>query len=135
MIIYFLQEDVVMLGTTKTFASEDKITVEIDYDAHVNYNVLYGYGIWKQPCEGSQIPDSRQCWFTMFFAAGARQLLPCLDEPRAKATFDIRVARTEGWNTLFNTPLLYTEPVPDREGWVWDVFATTPIMSTYTMAL
>ena len=66
---------------------------------------------------------------------GARQLLPCFDEPRAKASFDVRVARTEGWSTLFNTPLLTTEPHPDREGWVWDVFETTPVMSTYTMAL
>ena len=66
---------------------------------------------------------------------GARQLLPCFDEPRAKASFDVRVARTEGWSTLFNTPLLSSEPHPDREGWVWDVFQTTPVMSTYTLAL
>ena len=66
---------------------------------------------------------------------GARQLLPCFDEPRAKASFDVRVARTEGWSTLFNTPLLSSEPHPDREGWVWDVFETTPVMSTYTLAL
>ena len=61
--------------------------------------------------------------------------MPCFDEPRAKASFDVRVARTEGWTTLFNTPLLTSEPHPDREGWVWDVFETTPVMSTYTMAL
>ena len=132
MIFYFLQEDVVMLGTATTFASEDRITLEIAYDAHVSYNVLAGYGIWKQPCDGI---GSKQCWFTMFFATGARQLFPCLDEPRAKATFDMRVARTEGWNTLFNTPVLYTEPVQGMSGWVWDIFATTPAMSTYTMAL
>ena len=46
-----------------------------------------------------------------------------------------RVARTEGWLTLFNTPVNYTEPVVGEPGWVWDVFLTTPRMSTYTMAL
>ena len=41
----------------------------------------------------------------------------------------------EGWATLFNTPLLSTEPIPDKPGWVWDVFETTPTMSTYLIAL
>ena len=113
----------------------DVMIPEIDYYANVNFNVFYGYGIWKQPCDGSQNSEAKQCWFTLFFAAGARQLFPCFDEPRAKAIFDMRVARTEGWTTLFNTPVLYSEPVPDMDGWIWDVFATTPLMSTYTMAL
>lgn len=47
----------------------------------------------------------------------------------------MRVARTEGWSTLFNTPVNFTQPMVDRPGWVWDVFTTTPRMSTYTMAL
>ena len=62
-------------------------------------------------------------------------MFPCFDEPRAKATFDMRVARTDGWNTLFNTPIASPEPVEGMDGWVWDVFQTTPKMSTYTMAL
>ena len=45
------------------------------------------------------------------------------------------MARTEGWLTLFNTPVNYTEPVAGQPGWLWDVFTTTPRMSTYTMAL
>ena len=36
---------------------------------------------------------------------------------------------------MFNTPVSYTEPVEGMDGWVWDVFETTPKMSTYTMAL
>ena len=72
---------------------------------------MSGYGVWRQPCDGSQDPAAKQCWFTMFAATGARQLLPCLDEPSSKAVFDVRIARTEGWRTLFNTPVNYTEPV------------------------
>ena len=113
----------------------DFMIPEIDYFANVNFNVFSGYGIWKQPCDGSQDTGAKHCWFTQFESAGARQLFPGFDEPRAKATFDVRVARTEGWTTLFNTPLLYSEPVSGMDGWVWDVFATTPRMSTYTMAL
>ena len=89
--------------------------------------------MWKQPCDGG----SKQCWFTLFFAAGARQLFPCFDEPSAKARFSVRVARTAGWATLFNTPLLRSEPLAggEEEGWVWDVFEETPVMSTYLLAL
>ena len=47
----------------------------------------------------------------------------------------MRVARTESWTTLFNTPVLYSESVPDMNDWIWDVFAMTPPMSTYTLAL
>ena len=89
----------------------DTVTLEMEYDANVNYNVLGGYGemvtlvtvmmimmmcagIWKQPCDGSASASAKQCWFTQFEWSGARQLFPCLDEPRAKATFDVRVART-----------------------------------------
>ena len=46
---------------------------------------------------------------------------------QSQASFDVRVARTEGWSTLFNTPLLTSEAHPDREGWVVDVFETTPL--------
>ena len=133
---YNLQEDIIiMFGLNSLMEPGDIVIPEIEYDANVNFNVMYGYGVWKQPCDGSQDPGAKHCWFTQFEAAGARQLFPCFDEPRAKATFDMRVARTEGWATLFNTPVSYTEPVEGMEGWVWDVFQTTPVMSTYTMAL
>ena len=62
-------------------------------------------------------------------------MFPCFDEPSGKAVFDVRVARTDGWLTLFNTPVNLTEPLAERAGWVWDVFTTTPPMSTYSVAL
>jgi len=133
-LMYNLQEDTIIMFALNEFLHPgDTVIPEIEYDANVNFNVFNGYGIWKQPCLGSQ--DTKHCWFTQFEAAGARQMFPCFDEPRAKATFDMRVARTDGWNTLFNTPIAYTEPVEGMDGWVWDVFQTTPKMSTYTMAL
>ena len=52
----------------------DYMIPEIDYFANVNFNVFSGYGIWKQPCDGSQNLEDKQCWFTLFFAAGERQL-------------------------------------------------------------
>ena len=91
-VLYNIQEDTVILfGLNEVIRPGDYIELEIDFDANVNFNVMYGYGVWKQPCDGSQDPESKQCWFTQFEAAGARQLFPCFDEPRAKSIFDVKV--------------------------------------------
>ena len=50
--------------------------------------------------------------------------------------FDIRVARTEGWSVLSNTPLARSgELVEGRPGHTWDQFQSTPPMSPYLLAL
>lgn len=136
LIYYNLQEDTVILFANNSLMEPgDTVIPHLEYSAGFNYNVYNGYGLWKQPCTGTQDPASKQCWFTQFEAAGARRMFPCFDEPGGKAVFDVRVARTEGWLTLFNTPVNYTEPVEGKPDWVWDVFRTTPRMSTYTLAL
>ena len=136
MVYYNLQEDTVILFANNSLLEPgDTVVPHIEYDASVNFNVYNGYGVWRQPCNSSKESSAKQCWFTQFEAAGARQLFPSFDEPSGKAEFDVRVARTEGWKTLFNTPVNFTQPMEGRPGWVWDVFTTTPRMSTYTMAL
>ena len=37
-------------------------------------------------------------------ATHARQMFPCMDEPRYKATFQLHVARKENFTALSNTP-------------------------------
>ena len=37
--------------------------------------------------------------------------------------------------TLTNTPLVRTEQMSGRAGWVWDTFATSVLMPTYLLAL
>ena len=32
----------------------DTVIPHIQYDARVNFNVMSGYGVWRQPCDGSQ---------------------------------------------------------------------------------
>ena len=58
---------------------------------------------------------------------------PCRDDPDAKAVFTVSVARTEGWNTLANGPLVASVPMDGMEGWVWETFSGPP-MSTYLVA-
>ncbi|XP_067653003.1 aminopeptidase N-like [Haliotis asinina] len=72
---------------------------------------------------------------TQFEAPHARKAFPCFDEPALKATFDITLVRktTTGRNyrTLANTEVVSSEI---RGNYTADIFATTPVMSTYLLA-
>jgi len=129
MIYFNLQEDLVILFVMNPlFQIGDIIEPEIEFEASVNHP---GWGLYKELCDGQA---EKYCWFTQFEANGARYAFPCHDEPSAKATFDIRVARTEGWKTLGNMPIKESEPVEGMDGWTWDIFETTPKMSAYLIA-
>lgn len=70
---------------------------------------------------------------TQFESHFARQVFPSIDEPAAKATFDlsIRFDQEEGELVLANMPEI--NPEKRKETGVW-TFETTPRMSTYLLA-
>lgn len=70
--------------------------------------------------------------FTQFEPTYARKMLPCVDEPEAKATFDVVVAGPAIWTVLGNTPI--RNRVSDGSRQVVS-FKTTPKMSTYLLAI
>ena len=130
MIYFSLQEDLVILfALNPLFEIGDVIEPEIDFEGSSHQE--RSWGLFKERCNSN---SDKFCWFTQFEANGARYAFPCHDEPEAKATFDIKVARTEGWKTLGNMPIIRSEPVEDMNGWVWDIFETTPTMSSYLIA-
>ena len=128
---FMFQEDLVLLFALDPelgFNIGDVINTEIEFEARKNHD---GIGLYREKCRAH---SDKYCWFTQFESTDARYAFPCHDEPGAKATFDIRVARTEGWKTLGNMPIVNTELVEGMEGWVWDIFQTTPKMSPYLVA-
>ena len=69
---------------------------------------------------------------TQFESIGARQALPCWDEPAVKATFEVSMLVPPGRQGLSNMPVVTSEAKED--GSTLLKFAETPVMSTYLLA-
>ncbi|MEO6513523.1 MAG: M1 family aminopeptidase, partial [Candidatus Saccharimonadales bacterium] len=68
---------------------------------------------------------------TQFESHHAREAFPCVDEPEAKATFDLSLTIPKGEVALSNTPVKSEEKQGSE---VVMTFDTTPKMSTYLLA-
>ena len=71
---------------------------------------------------------------TQFESHHARELFPCIDEPEAKATFDLAITAPDDLTVLSNTPVKNQEPDASAPGLTKTAFETTPKMSTYLLA-
>ena len=69
---------------------------------------------------------------TQFEAADARRAFPCVDEPAAKATFDISIAAGRGMEAVSNMPVASRRKKGSK---TVHRFQTTPVMSTYLVYL
>jgi aminopeptidase N len=72
--------------------------------------------------------DDETYLYTQFETADAKRMFACFDQPDLKARFDLRVLAPEHWKVISNGA---TESVENGV----HTFATTPLMSTYLVAL
>ncbi len=68
---------------------------------------------------------------TQFESHYAREAFPCIDEPEAKATFDLTLLSPVGETSLSNMPAKSQE---EKDGKSVTIFEQTPKMSTYLLA-
>ncbi len=87
------------------------------------------HGIY--PCYYEIEGQKKQLIATQFESPHAREAFPCIDEPEAKATFELTLVSPKGETVLSNMPATEQQ---DKDGRTITRFETTPKMSTYLLA-
>ncbi len=83
------------------------------------------------PCTFMNNGQKESLLATQFESHHAREVFPCIDEPEAKATFDLQITAPKDDVVLSNMPLK-KEVVRDNSK--ISLFKTTPVMSSYLLA-
>ena len=100
--------------------------VEMSFDAPITKGMT---GIY--PCFFKDGDNEKTLFATQFESHHAREAFPCIDEPEAKATFDLTLTTKSGVEVLSNTPVKVQDEKNKR---LSTTFETTPKMSTYLLA-
>jgi aminopeptidase N len=120
-------EDSLIIHGVKVAAVEINITF-----AGAIQTQMHGCYLSKYQFDG----ETKRIVATQFESHSARECFPCVDEPEAKAVFDLRLITDDEKDTvLSNMPILRQEVVEkDGANWLSTTFMPTPRMSTYLLA-
>lgn len=83
------------------------------------------------PCLFEHDSQEKKLLATQFESHHAREVFPCIDEPEAKATFDLIIHSVANEVVIANTPI---KKQSEQNGRLRTEFETTPHMSTYLLA-
>lgn len=101
------------------------------------------------PCYFEHDGARKKLIATQFESHHAREAFPCVDEPEAKATFDLTLTTLDGETVIANTPIKHQKPYAIADGsatahdtqpgtaspiFQQTTFEQTPKMSTYLLA-
>ena len=103
-----------------------KHTVSIDFSGTITDSM---HGLY--PCYFTHDGIKKQLLATQFESHHAREVFPCIDEPAAKATYDVTLVTAPGLNVLGNMPV--TQQQEDHDI-LTTTFDRTPRMSSYLLA-
>lgn len=103
-----------------------RYTIELQFSGQITrpMNGIY-------PCFFKQDGQEKQLMASQFESHFAREAFPCIDEPEAKATFDLTLLSPVNETILSNTPIKEQSTEGNK---LTTTFQTTPIMSTYLLA-
>lgn len=104
-------------------------TITLKYKGNITHNMD---GIY--PCNFKHDGKDKVLIATQFESHHAREVFPCIDEPQAKATFDLSLTTPKDEVVVSNTPIKVQVPVKGQPSLVHTTFQTTPHMSTYLLA-
>jgi aminopeptidase N len=119
-------DEVRLHSTEMIYPGTYTVTVEFSGDVTRPMNGIY-------PCFFEQDGVEKKLIATQFESHHAREAFPCIDEPEAKATFDLTLTTdtSEHEVVIANTPVKNWSA---EDGKQVTSFATTPKMSTYLLA-
>lgn len=117
-------DEVRLHSEAQFYPGEYVVTMEFKGDITRPMNGIY-------PCTFTHAGLEKQLIATQFESHHAREAFPSIDEPEAKATFDLTLVTPSGETVIANTPV--KEQNTDGAVQVTS-FETTPRMSTYLLA-
>lgn len=124
---------------TTTQAADDELRITTghdlpaaDYTLHITFEGRITdpmHGLY--PCYFTDNGVAKELLMTQLESHSAREVFPCVDEPAAKATFELTLTTEPGVTTLSNTPIARTAIENDL---LVTTFEQTPKMSSYLLA-
>jgi len=101
-------------------------TITLEFSGNI-HEVMHGI----YPCNYIVNGVKKKLIATQFESHHAREAFPCIDEPEAKATFNLTLVSPAGEAAISNMP---AKTEADKVGKRTTTFETTPKMSTYLLA-
>ena len=103
-----------------------------NHTIHINFSGTITdamHGLY--PCYFTHNGVKKQLFATQFESHHAREVFPCVDEPAAKAEYDLTLVTRTGITVLGNMPVKSEEENGDS---LTTTFEKTPLMSSYLLA-
>lgn len=128
--------EVTRINTQKSFDELRIHATETLYAGNYTISISFSGKITRPmngiyPCFFKHNGKSQIIIATQFESHHAREAFPCIDEPEAKATFDLKLITPKGDVALSNTPIKTQKTIGQK---TTTTFETTPRMSTYLLA-
>lgn len=101
-------------------------TIHINFSGNIT-DAMHGL----YPCYFTHDGVKKQLFATQFESHHAREVFPCVDEPAAKAEYDLTLITRPGITVLGNMPVKFQEENGDSRT---TTFEKTPRMSSYLLA-
>jgi len=121
-----------------SYANNDELVIthpDIQTGKHILFITYDGkitdamHGLY--PCYYEHNGVKKELLATQFESHHAREVFPCIDEPAAKATYDVTLTTEKDITVLGNMPVKNQKIEDDK---LVTEFETTPIMSSYLLA-
>jgi aminopeptidase N len=123
-------DEVRLHSDSKLFPGTYRIEIEFSGTITTQMDGIY-------PCNFEHDGQEKSLIATQFESHDARKAFPCIDEPEAKATFDLTLITPDKETVISNTPVKLQAPYkdsPSKQALQQTTFQTTPRMSTYLLA-